>query len=189
MPASINLLNEKFGNWLVINKAESINGKTYWECQCQICKKIQKIQTCHLRNNTYPKCCEFSNIKKICPICNKEFYPLIKGSTRKFCFECSPYYNQEKGRSQNITAIRRAIKKRLVDYKGGKCCICGYCKSINALQFHHLDSEDKEFTISHNLVLNNFNIEDYYKEVDKCILVCANCHAELHDKEMDNKLI
>ena len=79
---------------------------------------------------------------------------------------------------------KRLIKQILVDYKGGKCEICGYNKCLGALEFHHLNPEEKEFTISKKNVNNNtIKIEDLKREADKCILVCANCHAELHYKD------
>jgi hypothetical protein len=70
---------------------------------------------------------------------------------------------------------QRTNKRRLVEYKGGKCCICGYNQCDSALDFHHL--RDKAFTISRarSRSLNNLK-----KEADKTILVCRNCHAEIH---------
>ena len=185
MPASINLLNQEFGNWKVIKKLPSKNNKTYWLCKCQICGLQKEIQTCHLRNNTYAKCCDNSkyqdNIKK-CDICGKNFIPKTpQANKRRFCYECSPSYDKD-DRASNITAIRHAIKRQLVEYKGGKCCKCGYNKSIKALQFHHLNPNEKEFTIASNLRLSDFNMQNYYNEVDKCLLLCANCHAEIHDQ-------
>ena len=76
-----------------------------------------------------------------------------------------------------IAKKRHALKKELVDYKGGKCQCCGYNTYIGALHFHHLDPEEKDFAISSG---KNKPVEDLYSEVDKCILVCANCHAEIH---------
>lgn len=78
---------------------------------------------------------------------------------------------------------RRAIKKMLIEYKGGKCERCGYNKSMRALEFHHLDPSEKDFGISKQI---NRNIDDLKKEVDKCILLCSNCHAEIHE-ELYNK--
>lgn len=121
---------------------------------------------------------------KQCVICNKEFETIPYGAGRKFCFSCSP---QEASRASQITLIRRSVKHQLVLYKGGKCEICGYDKCERALEFHHLDPTQKEFTISGSLNhLSDFNMEKYYSEVDKCILVCSNCHAEIHEKENDN---
>lgn len=73
--------------------------------------------------------------------------------------------------------IRQEFKKRLVEHFGGCCEICGYNKSIKALEFHHKDPKTKSFEISSR------NITNYAKllaEALKCILICANCHRELH---------
>jgi len=63
-------------------------------------------------------------------------------------------------------------------YKGGKCEICGYNKCLGALDFHHLNPNEKDFSISDSSKYHN--LEEMKKEVDKCILVCANCHREIH---------
>lgn len=68
------------------------------------------------------------------------------------------------------------IKQRLVDYKGGKCQICGYNRCINALEFHHVNPEEKDFTISGGTK----SFDTLKPEIDKCILVCSNCHREIH---------
>lgn len=74
---------------------------------------------------------------------------------------------------------RLFLKKQLVEYKGGKCEICDYSKCIKALEFHHLDPKEKDFTISSSGLKDIVKLK---KEVDKCILLCANCHREIHDK-------
>lgn len=119
---------------------------------------------------------------KICEICGKEFEPIQFGGRRKYCYECSP---MTKDGTVPKTHIRRAIKKQLVAYKGGKCERCGYNKCIAALQFHHIDETIKDFEISANYN-EKHPMSELKQEVDKCILVCANCHAELHFIE-DNK--
>ena len=68
-------------------------------------------------------------------------------------------------------------KQKCVDYLGGKCCICEYNKTLNALQFHHLIPSKKEFTIGKH---HSRLFENVIKELDKCILVCSNCHNEIH---------
>ena len=75
---------------------------------------------------------------------------------------------------------KRFIKKELIDIKGGKCEICGYNKCIEALDFHHKDPDKKEFTISMALAKNKKNIEELKIEINKCLLLCKNCHTELH---------
>lgn len=78
---------------------------------------------------------------------------------------------------ERVTKWRRETKKRAVEHKGGKCTICGYSKCLQALTFHHKDPDSKEFKISSG------NIRSWKKiqvELDKCDLVCLNCHAEIH---------
>lgn len=79
----------------------------------------------------------------------------------------------------NILKKRRVrIKEELVEYKGGKCEICGYNKCLSALEFHHLDPSKKDFGIASNSSYKNITV--LKKEIDKCILVCSNCHREIH---------
>jgi hypothetical protein len=82
----------------------------------------------------------------------------------------------KKSRSQCVIDWRKRKKIELVKYKGGKCERCGYDKCMDALSFHHLDPSQKDFGISRK----SYSIERLKKEVDKCILVCSNCHIELH---------
>ena len=70
------------------------------------------------------------------------------------------------------------IKKFLVEYKGGKCEKCGYHKCIQALEFHHRNPEEKKFALSK--ISPSISLTELAAEVDKCILLCANCHRELH---------
>ena len=121
---------------------------------------------------------------KKCKICQKEFVTKDNGYTRVYCYECSPSYEHGnmKGRASAITSIRHAIKTELVRYKGGKCQKCGYHTSLNALQFHHIDASTKDFDLASQYNGGHLNMKLLYSEVDKCDLLCANCHAEEHDK-------
>jgi len=65
-----------------------------------------------------------------------------------------------------------------LEYKGGKCCKCGYDKCVGALEFHHINPDEKEFGPGHNGHTRSW--KRVKKELDKCILVCANCHREIH---------
>jgi hypothetical protein len=79
-----------------------------------------------------------------------------------------------------VSRRRRKVKRLLVDAAGGRCQRCGYDKCLAALQFHHLNSEEKSFRISAPGVKS---LQKLKEEIKKCILLCANCHAELHSKE------
>ena len=81
-------------------------------------------------------------------------------------------------KAQVISDFRRRRKENLVKIAGGKCNICGYDKVIGALEFHHLIPEEKSYGIASNGTCRD--IEQDLQEVKKCILVCANCHREIH---------
>jgi hypothetical protein len=74
---------------------------------------------------------------------------------------------------------QRRLKQQAVEYKGGRCVKCGYCRYVGALEFHHLDPSGKDVTISH---LGHTTFRKITAELDKCILVCANCHREIHSE-------
>lgn len=67
--------------------------------------------------------------------------------------------------------------------RGGACEICGYCKNIAALEFHHKNPEEKKFNVDMRK-FSNMTLEKLEAELEKCILVCANCHRELHNKSL-----
>ena len=82
------------------------------------------------------------------------------------------------------------LKTRAMKYGGGECQKCGYDKCWRALHFHHIDPLKKEFNIFEGRP-GHFKVRNWDKlkiEIDKCILLCANCHTELHfnDKKQDN---
>ena len=76
-----------------------------------------------------------------------------------------------------VAKRRRKIKEMAVEYKGGKCQICGYNKYAGAFDLHHLDAKSKEFGIADKGYTRSW--QKVKAELDKCILVCANCHREV----------
>ena len=70
----------------------------------------------------------------------------------------------------------------MINEFGGKCQKCGYDKNIAALEFHHINSDEKEFQLDMRH-LSNTSITKLKEEVSKCELLCANCHRELHNSE------
>lgn len=89
--------------------------------------------------------------------------------TRKRCKQCNV---------DNVTALRKKRKAEAIEYKGGKCECCGYDKYIGALEFHHRDPSQKDFGLSHKGMTRSW--DKMVDELDKCIMVCANCHREIH---------
>lgn len=82
-------------------------------------------------------------------------------------------------KSECVSNWRQRMKIKAVDYKGGECIVCGYKKSMRSLSFHHLNPNNKEFSLASG---NTRSWEKMKKELDKCVLVCSNCHAEIHDE-------
>lgn len=75
-----------------------------------------------------------------------------------------------------VTKKRRLLKLRVIKYKGGKCSLCGYCRYQGALDLHHAVGE-KEFGMGHRGYSKSWNV--IKREIDKCVLLCANCHREV----------
>lgn len=80
--------------------------------------------------------------------------------------------------SHFVSERRRKLKKMAVELKGGSCQICGYHKCVAALDFHHVDEEKKSFDLSSKGLTRSW--DRIKEEINKCALVCANCHREIH---------
>jgi len=89
------------------------------------------------------------------------------------------YADRAKYLSAAVSKRRKKLREMAREYKGNKCAICGYNKSSRALSFHHIDSRKKEFGLSARGLTRSW--EKIKEEIDKCILICANCHMEVHD--------
>jgi hypothetical protein len=73
----------------------------------------------------------------------------------------------------------------MIAYKGGKCFLCGYNKCTRALGFHHRNKSDKTFVLSrHGVAWSKLKVE-----LDKCDLLCANCHMEIEDAQFRNPIV
>lgn len=94
-----------------------------------------------------------------------------------FAVEGRGYYRCKRCRAEGVSKRRRKLKEMLVAEAGGRCCVCGYNRYLGALQFHHVDRDSKELTISRNGVTQS--IRALRREARKCILLCSNCHAEV----------
>jgi len=102
-----------------------------------------------------------------CEDCGRTYTPnRAKGHRNKTCNSCL------------VARRRRLREEEIYKYKGNCCSICGYSRAKQALHFHHLIPKEKDFQISGNW---GMSWEKVQKELDKCILVCANCHAEIHE--------
>jgi len=77
-----------------------------------------------------------------------------------------------------VDRFRKNLKLKAVEYMGGACSICGYDKYVGALQFHHRDPDEKDFGISSHGHTRKW--ESIKEELDKCVMLCGNCHSEVH---------
>lgn len=84
-------------------------------------------------------------------------------------------------RSQAVMEWRRRAKAKAVETKGGQCSICGYDKNYAALEFHHTDPFQKEFSFGLKGIPRSW--DRMLKELEKCVLICSNCHGEHHEEE------
>jgi transposase len=82
-----------------------------------------------------------------------------------------------KCRAEAVSRRRRKVKRALVAEAGGKCALCGYARHPAALQFHHVDPASKSFGLGVRGISRS--IDKLREEASKCVLLCANCHAEL----------
>lgn len=88
---------------------------------------------------------------------------------------------KEEKRRKSVIAVsnrRRKVKLLALEYKGNKCSLCGYDKYVGALEFHHTDPNQKDYNLAKKGY--TFSWKRIKEELDKCILVCANCHREIH---------
>lgn len=98
-----------------------------------------------------------------------EVVPKIDENGTKRCPKC---------RSEAVSKRRRVLKDKAVAYKGGCCELCGYSRCVEALEFHHEDPDQKEFGLGQRGMTRAW--EKIKAELDKCQLLCANCHREVH---------
>lgn len=108
---------------------------------------------------------------RICNIHGETEFAYYAKQNRWRCLKCQTEATQRR---------RDKVKEMAIEYKGGKCSICGYNKCIGALEFHHLDPSKKDFGISAKGYTRSW--EKVKEELDKCIMVCSNCHREIHNK-------
>ena len=124
---------------------------------------------------------------KNCIICQNELSKTqVKYCSNK-CKQKGHYQKYKTNANSTYSQYKRADirKKEFIKLKGGGCSICGYNKNTSALEFHHINQEHKDFHFSNT---KTTNINKIRKELNKCILICANCHREIHYPQ-NNKTI
>ena len=79
--------------------------------------------------------------------------------------------------SEYVRLRKIDIRNKLLEKFSNRCYICGYNKYKEVLEFHHIIPDEKEFGIG---FITSKSLENIVKEIKKCILVCSNCHREIH---------
>ena len=77
--------------------------------------------------------------------------------------------------SNAVVNYQRRRKKDLITIFGGRCLLCGFDSFQEALEFHHVNPEEKEFSLG-----SVKNLEDQLTELKKCVMLCSNCHKGVH---------
>lgn len=126
---------------------------------------------------------------KQCSVCKKyksldKFYSRTgyKLGVEPQCIKCRNIYTNKW--RKNFRLYSKQIMQQL---KINGCAICGYNKSFRGLDFHHSNPEDKKFLLSKK-IFESYSNEKIAEEINKCILLCKNCHTEIEDKEQELKL-
>lgn len=154
---------------------------------------------CKQCNKQFPNLMKINGVKK--SLCNRKYCidcsPWGMHNTKSFshvrvltqereCRICQKPYQKKGSMCQSCATNMRRYKIKIdsINYLGGVCSSCGYDKCIGAMVFHHINPDEKDFAISHGYT---HSWEAIKIELDKCILLCQNCHAELHWNEVDDK--
>lgn len=114
------------------------------------------------------------NKSRVCKFCGekdtKKFMSIGRGLSKSRCKKCHNLYTRKRIKDN---------KKKAVEYKGGNCIVCGYNKCMRSLSFHHRNPEIKDLNWNK---MRSWKLEKIKKELDKCDLLCNNCHGEVHEK-------
>lgn len=168
------LLQQYIDEGKSIADISALVGKSKGSVRHHLAKHSLKTNPLVFRKNENGRYC--SSCDSVKP--DSEFYIVSSNGKNKTISRCKSCFNKSCGERQ------KDIKKQAVEYKGGKCIKCKYSKSLSALEFHHLDSSKKDFSFSR---CKSRSFEKIKAELDKCILLCANCHREIHDELRESK--
>ena len=106
------------------------------------------------------------NSDPLCKVCGETKRDKFYGKMKTTCYKCH---------GDHLEKYRLQVRDEALAYKGSKCESCGYDKYKGALEFHHKDPKKKD-----PQGLRKYKREKLFAELDKCVLLCANCHREEH---------
>ena len=113
----------------------------------------------------------------LCGSCKQEknencfYFCAAKGRFQTYCKPCLYTFQKQRWKDRKL---------KVIEIMGGKCFLCNYKKNVAALELHHLDPVQKDYQWTQ---LRQMKWETIMEEIQKCQLLCANCHREQHYPE------
>lgn len=165
---------EPFG-WKILTFEKNSDGRVCGLCECLKCGKTEYIKSFRVIVMNKWTCLQCADKQLICNGCGEKFSLIRTGglkNVRDYCYNCVPL-----GLGNDIVSKYNAQLKRARVEFGDVCSICGFSESYG-IQYHHLDPSIKENALSNLFGRASWNKVE--EELQKCIIVCANCHAGIH---------
>lgn len=152
-------------------------------CECAECQKpIYRRPHEIAAHKVYCSCkCAKARtrIEHPCPVCGKTVLGTKNSITcSKECDRKRRGITITKSNSESVLSLRQTRKASMIKILGGKCTICGYNRCSAALEAHHINPSKKEFILTGKYL--QYAWSRVLSEIEKCILLCANCHREYH---------
>jgi hypothetical protein len=104
-----------------------------------------------------------------CGRCGETDPAKFYGHKRRMCGPCHNAYNTKQGQDKRLRAVKEL---------GGKCCVCGFDRYLCSLDLHHREPKSKDPKFRS---IRGWSWERIAIELEKCILLCKNCHAAIHN--------
>lgn len=136
--------------------------KVYDMKRCTKCGVVKEVSEFGINNTRY------DGLQTMCKICKREY------GKQHYLRNKEVYIKRAKIRTTEMRTWYKNYKSNLV------CEECGFDNPV-ALQFHHINPKDKEFTISSNII--NRSRDEILQEINKCKVLCANCHLIHHSNK------
>lgn len=160
--------------------------RTY--CQFDAGGKITRYSSERLAKIGWKYCARCDSVKSM------HKFQMVKGAPTSYCHECRKKDGREYRRSKNrevtkwVKEERDKIRPIYIEKLGGCCCRCGYDEFHRSLTFHHVEPEGKTAEPS-RIFDPRYKTVDPEVEIDKCALLCFNCHHLIHYGEWSGEFV
>ena len=153
---------------------------------CTICNQGITGYSTYVGNGTICKKC-YESVEKPCSDCNK-IYPIKNFPHYKDKCKICDKRMRDKNRRPELISRKLEMKISAITYKGSKCEDCGIAFPVyppNVFDFHHINPDEKEHGLNQLLRRRRSITGDVKEELDKCVLLCSNCHRMRHKKDSE----